>query len=76
MTKDGLVAFERQVKACFEAAKADEDASEHVSPRDPAYMRRRWGDVLRTIYTRQRDVHGRLREARCRPRPERRAVVP
>jgi len=56
MSTDGLAAFERQVKARFEATDAVEEASEHASRRDPAYPRRRRGDILRAIYTRQRDV--------------------
>src|SRR3990172_7868555 len=56
MSKDGLAAFERQVKARFEAADAVEQASDGAPRRDPAYPRRRRGDILRAIYTRQRDV--------------------
>ncbi len=56
MSRDGLAAFERQVKARFEAKDAVEQASDHASRRDPAYLRRRWGEILRAIYTRQRDV--------------------
>src|SRR3972149_572049 len=45
MSKDGLAAFERQVKARFEATDAVEQASEHASRRDPAHARRRRGDI-------------------------------
>jgi uncharacterized Zn finger protein len=56
MSKDGLAAFERQVKARSEAKDAVEQASDHAPRRDHAYPRRRWGEILRAIYTRQRDV--------------------
>ena len=56
MSKDGLAAFERQVKARFEAKDAVEQASDHASRRDPAYPRPRWGEILRAIYTRQGDM--------------------
>jgi hypothetical protein len=60
MTKEGLAAFEHQVKARFNATDAAEPASERAHPRDPAYARRRWGEVLRAIYTQQRDVQAYL----------------
>jgi hypothetical protein len=56
MNKEGLAAFERQVRARFEAKDAAEPASDRAHRQDPAYARRRWGDVLRAIYTRQGDV--------------------
>jgi len=56
MSKDGLAAFERQVKARSEARDAVEKASDHAPRRDRAYPRRRWGEILRAIYVRQRDV--------------------
>ncbi len=56
MSKAGLADFERQVKARFEAKVAIEQTPDHVRRRDPAYLLRRWGEILRTIYTRQRDV--------------------
>ena len=56
MSKDGLAAFERQVKARFESTDAVEEASDGAPRRDPAYPRRRRGDILRAIYSRQRDV--------------------
>jgi len=56
MSRDGLAAFERQVKARFEAKDAVEQASDHAPRRDPAYQRIRWGEILRAIYTRRRDV--------------------
>lgn len=56
MSRDGLAAFERQVKARFEAKDAVGQASDHAPRPDPAYLRRRWGEILRAIYTRRRDV--------------------
>jgi len=56
MHRDGLAAFERQVKARFEATEPAREASEHAHRRHAAYLRRRWGDVLRAVYTRRRDV--------------------
>lgn len=56
MNKDVLAAFERQVRARFEATDALKRASDRAPRQDPAYTRRRWGEVLRAIYTRQRDV--------------------
>jgi tetratricopeptide (TPR) repeat protein len=56
MSRDGLAAFDRQVRARFEAKDAVEQASDHAPRRDPAYLRRRWGEILRAIYTRRRDV--------------------
>jgi hypothetical protein len=55
MNKDGLAAFERQVKARFDAKNAAEQASDPAH-RDPAHARRRRGEILRAIYTQQRDV--------------------
>jgi len=56
MHRDGLAAFERQVKARFEAIEPAQQASENAHRRDAAYLRRRWGGVLRAVYTRRRDV--------------------
>jgi hypothetical protein len=56
MSKESLAAFERQVKARSEATDAIEKASDHAPGRDHAYPRRRWGEILRAIYARQRDV--------------------
>ena len=55
MNKDGLAAFERQVKARFDAPDAAEPA---LAPahENPAHARRRRGEILRAIYTQQRDV--------------------
>ncbi len=56
MQKDSLAALERQVKARFEAADAAGQPSERARRRDSAYLRRRWGEVLRAVYVRRRDV--------------------
>jgi hypothetical protein len=44
------------VKTRFEAMDAAGQASERAQRRDAAYQCRRWGDVLRAIYARRRDV--------------------
>ena len=56
MQKDSLAAFERQVKGRFEATDAAGQASESAHRHDLASTRRRWGEVLRAVYSRQRDV--------------------
>jgi len=56
MHKDGLAAFERQVRARLEMKDAAAQASDSAHRRDPAYLRRRWGEVLRAVYVRRRDV--------------------
>ena len=56
MRRDSLAAFEREVQARFETTDAAGQASESVRRHDLASKRRRWGDVLRAIYTRRRDV--------------------
>ena len=56
MSNDGLAAFERQVRVRLEARDAVEQPSDHALRRDPAYLLRRWGEILRVIYARQRDV--------------------
>ncbi|MBI4589595.1 MAG: hypothetical protein HY725_12215, partial [Candidatus Rokubacteria bacterium] len=56
MNKDSLAALERQVRARFETKDAAGQAAESAHRRDPASTRRRWGEVLRAVYTQQRDV--------------------
>ena len=56
MRKDSLAAFERQVKARFEATDAAGQTSESARRQDVASKRRRWGDVLRAVYIQRRDV--------------------
>ncbi len=56
MDKGGLAAFARRVRARFDATDTAEQASDRARRRDPAYARRRSGDILRAIYVQQRDV--------------------
>jgi uncharacterized Zn finger protein len=56
MHGDSLAAFERQVRARFEATAADGQASDSERRRDLASSRRRWGEVLRAVYARRGDV--------------------
>ncbi len=56
MNKDALTVFARQVRARFEAKDATGPASNRGLRRAPADARRRWGQMLRAIYTQQRDV--------------------
>ena len=56
MNQESLAAFARLVRARFDATDAAEPASDRAHRWDPAYAHRRWGEVLRAIYTRQRDV--------------------
>jgi hypothetical protein len=61
--KVNLDAFTRLVRARFDAAmqktaKKDEKLSER-----PDYIRRRWGEVLRTLYTAQKDLAAYIRLA-------------
>lgn len=56
MHKDSLAAFERQVKARFEATAASGQTSESGPRRNHASRGGRWADVLREIYTQRRDV--------------------
>lgn len=56
MHKDILAAFERHVRARFEMKDTGAQAPESAHRRDPTHLRRRWGEVLRAIYVRRRDV--------------------
>ncbi len=56
MNKDALAVFARQVRARFEAKDATGPASDRVPRRAPAHASHRWGEILRAIYTQQRDV--------------------
>ena len=54
--KANLAAFAKRVRARFDAAanktaKTDDKLRDH-----PDYLRRRWGEVLRTLYAAQKDV--------------------
>ena len=54
---EGLQAFERQVRARFVAVPgAPGSEPDERSRRDRAYARRRWGEVLRAIYSAQHSV--------------------
>ena len=52
----GMAAFQQQVRARLEAAVAAEPAEGEPSGERPEYLRRRWGDVLRAIYLKQKNV--------------------
>jgi hypothetical protein len=52
MNKAGLAAFARQVRRRFEGGPG----AAKEKPRDPQYVRRRWGEVLRAIHAAQNDV--------------------
>jgi hypothetical protein len=54
MDKNGLAAFERQVRGRLEG----EAGSRSMRRGDGSYERRRWGEVLRVIYVEQRNVKG------------------
>jgi len=54
--KAGLAAFERQMRARFEAAATAKPAPGKPLGHEPEYLRRRYGDVLRTLYLAQRNV--------------------
>jgi hypothetical protein len=54
--KAGLAAFVKRIRARFDSA-AKATAKTDGSFRDrPEYIRRRWGEVLRTLYVAQKDV--------------------
>jgi hypothetical protein len=56
--KDNLAAFVKLVRARFDAA-AQKTAKKDGKLRErPDYLRRRWGEVLRTLYAAQKDVAG------------------
>ena len=54
--KAGLAAFERRIRARFEAAVAPKPAPGGSTGDNSEYVRRRWGNTLRTIYLAQRNV--------------------
>ncbi len=56
--KASLAAFVNSVRARFDSA-AKKTAKENGKLRErPDYLRRRWGEVLRTLYAAQKDVAG------------------
>lgn len=54
--KAGLGAFERQIRARFDAAAAIKPASGGSLRSSPEYARRRWSETLRTLYLAQKNV--------------------
>lgn len=56
LDQTGLAAFERLIRARFEAAATASAAGGGAARQHPEYLRRRWGEALRTIYLAQRDV--------------------
>src|ERR1017187_7223992 len=54
--KAGLAAFERQIRARFEAASTAKRAPGTPAGHQPEYLRRRYGDALRTLYLAQKNV--------------------
>src|SRR5450759_1555794 len=54
--KAGLAAFERQIRARFEAAGTAKPARSKALGHAPEYLRRHYGGVLRTIYLAQRNL--------------------
>ncbi|MEI6231560.1 MAG: DUF6880 family protein [Planctomycetota bacterium] len=54
--KAGLAAFEKLIRARFDAAIANKPAPAGSREDNPEYSRRRWGESLRTIYVAQKNV--------------------
>lgn len=54
--KAGLAAFERQIRARFDAAAEVKPEPAGSFRSNPDYARRRWGEVLRTLYVAQKNV--------------------
>jgi hypothetical protein len=54
--KPGLAAFVKHIRARFDAAAMAFPPSDASSRVNPEYVRRRWGEVLRTLYLAQKDV--------------------
>jgi hypothetical protein len=54
--KAGLAAFERQIRARFEAAETAKPAQGKAPGHEPEYRRRRGSEILRTIYLAQRNL--------------------
>jgi hypothetical protein len=54
--KAGLSAFERQVRTRFDGAAVTESPCVGSQGDQNKYNRKRWGDVLRTLYFKQKDV--------------------
>jgi len=54
--RPGLAAFEKQIRARFDAAATAKPASDGSFRDRPEHVRRRWGEVLRTLYLAQKNV--------------------
>jgi tetratricopeptide (TPR) repeat protein len=54
--KAGLAAFEKQIRARFDAAASAKPAPEGAFRDRTEYLRRRWGEVLRTLYLEQKNA--------------------
>lgn len=54
--KPNLAAFVKQVRARFDAAAKKSVEEDDKLRERPDYIRRRWGEVLRTLYAGQKDV--------------------
>jgi len=54
--KVGLAAFEKQIRVRFDAAAKAKPAAEGSSRDRPEGIRRRWGEVLRTLYVEQKKI--------------------
>jgi hypothetical protein len=58
LDRSGLAAFERRVRARFDAALRPTPGQEAPLSRKPEYERRRWGETLRAIHVAQKNVAG------------------
>ena len=55
-SKAGLAAFEKQIRARFEAATAAKPAPEGAFGDRPEYLSQRWGEMLRMLYLEQKNA--------------------
>ncbi|MBI5445807.1 MAG: hypothetical protein HY900_31900 [Deltaproteobacteria bacterium] len=56
LDKESRAAFERRVRARFDAATETAASADESSRQDSEYARRRWGEVLRALHIVQRNV--------------------
>ncbi len=54
--KANLAAFVKQIRARFDAAAKGSPKTDGTFKDNPEYVRRRWGEVLRTLYASQKNV--------------------
>ncbi len=54
--KANLAAFVKQIRARFDAAAKAPPKTDGTFKDGPEYVRRRWGEILRTLYATQKDV--------------------